>query len=184
MESKKEIWKDVLNYEGLYKVSNYGRIKRTTKTIKKKNGVLYLIKEKEKKPYTNKNGYSYVTLYNAHYKAKTIQVHKLVAQSFISNPNKYPCINHKNENKLDNRVENLEWCSYKYNINYKNAHIKSSISHKKKILQFSLDNVFINAFDSAIDAKQKTKIDNGSISRCCYGKSKTAGGFLWRFANE
>lgn len=184
MENKNELWRDIINYEGIYQVSNCGRVKSIKRVIKRKNGCLYSIKERNKKPYINKNGYCYVSLNNAYGKTKTIQVHRLVAQAFIKNLYNYPCINHKNEDKLDNRAENLEWCSYKYNINYKNAHKKSSISHKKKVLQFSLDNVFINAFDSAIEAKQKTKIDNSSISRCCYGESKTAGGFLWRFANE
>ena len=97
------IWRDVPDYEGCYEVSNSGVIRN------KKTG-------KVLKPSIKRNGYLSVDL---GYKGlKTISVHRIVARAFIENANGYPCVNHKNENKLDNRVENLEWCSIKYNAWY------------------------------------------------------------------
>ena len=106
-----EIWKDIPGYEGLYKVSNLGRIKSLGNGKTRKENILRLTKDKY--------GYLYITL-SENGKLKKFKVHRLVAMAFIPNPNNYTQINHKDENRSNNRVENLEWCTQKYNNNYGN----------------------------------------------------------------
>lgn len=101
-----EIWKDVCGYEGLYQVSSFGNVK----SVNRKKQILLKLKK-------NKEGYCRVGL-SKNKKQKWFSVHKLVAMAFLENVENFPCINHKDENKLNNQVENLEWCSYKYNNNY------------------------------------------------------------------
>ena len=100
----KEIWKDIKGYEGLYQISNFGNIKslRTNKLVK---------------AFKNTKGYCQVSLWNNNVK-KMFVVHRLVAQEFIPNPNNLLQVNHKDEDKKNNNVDNLEWCSVKYNCNY------------------------------------------------------------------
>ena len=118
----KEVWKDIKGYEGKYQVSNLGRVKS-----------LYLINRQTKIPREkilklghNLQGYPHIHLCKDNKTSKSIFVHKLVAEAFIPNPNNYPVVNHKNEIKTDNRVENLEWCTQKNNVQlyYKNKKIK------------------------------------------------------------
>lgn len=98
-----EIWKDIDGYNGLYQISSLGRVRN-------KKGRLISPRKKW-------NGYIEVQLYKAS-KKKHYQIHRLVAEAFIPNPNNLPQINHKNEIKFDNRLENLEWCDNSYNVNY------------------------------------------------------------------
>lgn len=119
---KKEIWKDIPGYEGLYKVSNLGNVKSL-----KRNGIKGIILKGEKDEFD----YKRVTLCKKN-KTKKYKVHRLVAQAFIPNPNNLPQINHKDENSKNNNVENLEWCTAKYNSNYGN--------HNEKIRQRMLQN--------------------------------------------
>jgi len=109
----KEIWKDIKGYEKLYQVSNLGNIK-SLKTGKN----LYYSKSKR---------YLRVGLFKDK-KRKGFSIHRLVAEAFIPNPNNYPCVNHKDCNGNNNRVDNLEWCTYKQNNDYKNHHLKRNIS--------------------------------------------------------
>ena len=111
-----EIWKDIKGYEGLYQVSNLGRVKSLSHIVQRKFSS-YSVKEKILKPAKDKQGYHYLVLC-VNCKTKTFQVHRLVAQAFIENPNSLPCINHKDENPSNNRVDNLEWCTYSYNNTY------------------------------------------------------------------
>lgn len=115
-----EIWKDIERYEGLYAISNLGRVKSFDKIIPRKNGTTYFLKGRVMKqnlvgPIGKK--YLCVDLFKDGVR-RSSKVHRLVAKAFIDNPENYPCINHKNEDKEDNRVDNLEWCSYSYNNTY------------------------------------------------------------------
>lgn len=109
---EQEIWKDIKNYEGLYKISNLGRVK----SLPKYAGRSYR-KEKILKTYLDKNGYVKVILCKNN-RTRFLSIHRLLAEAFIPNPNNYPQINHKDENKQNNSLNNLEWCTCKYNINY------------------------------------------------------------------
>lgn len=117
-----EIWKDAVGYEGLYEVSNLGRIK----SLIDNHGNS---REKIVKPIKNTHGYFTVNL-SKDKKQRSVRLHRLIALTFIENPNNFPYINHKDENKTNNRVENLEWCTPKYNVNYGTCREKISNSQK------------------------------------------------------
>ena len=104
-----EIWKDIEGYEGKYQVSNLGRVRSLNYH---RMGITKLLKARK-----DKDGYNMAFLVRSGYN-RPVGVHRLVAQAFIPNPNNYPCVNHKNEVKDDNRVENLEWCTVRYNTLY------------------------------------------------------------------
>ena len=118
-----EIWRPVVGYEGLYEVSSYGRVRSLDRYVKCDYESYRLHKGKVLSPAKDRYGYLYVVL-SCNGKHKTITVHRLVAQAFIPNPDDLPIINHKDEDKLNNCVENLEWCTAKYNMNYGTRNIR------------------------------------------------------------
>ena len=135
----KEIWKDIKNFEGLYQVSNLGRVKSLPKYTYSR-GYSQLRKEKLLKPcYVGKyRNYLAVRLNNN----KQYKIHRLVAKAFIPNPNNYPCVNHKDKNPSNNNVENLEWCTNQYNVKYSAKPL--SIIHKSKLSKVHLGRIWIN----------------------------------------
>ena len=167
----KEYWKDKKDYEGHYQVSNWGRVK----SIKfGKERILKLTKDKD--------GYFFVNLYKNN-KSKTFKVHRLVAEAFLPNTDNLPLINHKDEDKSNNIVSNLEWCDVKYNTNYgtRNKRIGKSNTNGKRskpVLQYTLDGKFVREWESYRECKR-----NGfnHVSECCRGKLKSCGGFIWRY---
>lgn len=175
-----EIWKDIEGYEGLYQVSNFGRVKSLGR-FKKNNQ----IKEKILKPRINSSGYKQVSLYNKF--QKTYSVHRLVAKAFIPNPDNLPQVNHKDENKLNNHVNNLEWCNSKYNNNY-GTHNKRVGRHfkggknpaAKKIICLTTNEVF----DYIRKASKKYHIDESSISKVCKGKMKHIKGYVFMYYED
>ena len=173
-----EIWKDIKGYEGLYQASNLGHIKSI-----RNNKIL-------KCDYSH-NGYRIVDL-----QGKTFRVHRLVAQTFLPNPDNLPQVNHKDEDKFNNNVDNLEWCSRSYNINYGNRNNKVakkvsiwrkgkgsdySPRERKKVAQYTLDNKLVREFKSINEAGRETKSSIGTIYNCCVGKSKSCNGYKWKF---
>lgn len=122
-----EIWKDIPNYEGLYQVSNMGNVRSFHNRYKNKTLI---------KPCATSKGYLSVSLCKNH-SQKAFNVHKLVAELFIPNPKNLPCVNHIDENKTNNTVSNLEWCTYQYNNTYGHR-IEKSVATRKKH-QFFLD---------------------------------------------
>lgn len=187
---KYEIWKPVIGYEGFYEVSNLGRLRSVDKYIKGKGNSIRLKKGKILKSQITKIGYLLVVL-TKDKKIKGQYVHRLVAEAFIPNPTNLPCVNHKNECKTDNRIENLEWCTYGYNINYgtRNEKVSKALTKPKKpiksklkpVYKYSLDGKLIATYLSISEAARQTGISKGNISQCCNGRLKTAGGFIWRF---
>ena len=129
----KEIWRDIKNLENYYQISNLGRVRSITRKAKTKilNNNYRTIEGQLISPAKTRDGYLKVTLSKNH-KRYYFRVHRLVAEAFIDNPNNYPVVNHKDENKLNNRVDNLEWCTNKYNCNYgtRNKRISNKLSSK------------------------------------------------------
>ena len=161
------IWKDVKGYEGLYQVSNDGIIKNC------RTGLI-------KSSRDNGHGYLQIDL-SKDGKVKTFYVHRLVAEAFIPNPLNLPEVNHKSENKQDNRVENLEYCDHKYNMNYGTCIERANIKKSKQIIQFTLEGRFIREWTSAKEVEKQIGYDQGNISSCCRGKYKQAYGYIWKF---
>ena len=184
-----EIWKDIQGYEGLYQVSNLGRVKSLNYNKTSKSKIL--------SPGKNKTRYLSVCLFK-NKKGKVFYVHRLVAQAFIDNPNNYPEVNHKDENPSNNHVNNLEWCTHKYNSNYgtsiesatekrKGMTVGSKSASARKVICITTGEIF----DCITEASEKTKTSRCNISECCKGKRKSAGKhpitgkkLVWKYAEE
>ena len=180
MSENIEIWKPVVGYEGLYEVSNLGKVK----AIKWHRGE----EEKEMRPYTTYKGYLRLRL-TKNGKGKQFQIHRLVAEAFIPNPENKPYIDHINTDRTDNRVENLRWVTNKENCNNPISKQNYSKSNKGKtavpILQFDKNMNFIKKWESMTDAETSLGIKSRLSEYCSekYGR-KTAGGFIWRYADD
>ena len=179
---EKEIWKDVIGYEGLYQVSNLGRVK-SLPVHRKVGWANYVSKEKILKQCKNKYGYLSVCLHRGDTQ-RVVKVHRLVALAFIENPNNYRCINHKNEDKSNNHVHNLEWCTYSYNNNYGTRNERVMKSTCKKVLQYAKNGDFIAEWNGTRDAQRNTGVHCCNISLACRGIRKTSGGFVWKYKEE
>lgn len=162
-----EQWKDAPGFSG-YKVSNFGRISRTGRTSKKG-----IIPDRILHPSVYQNGYVVANL-----SGKRIGVHRLVALAFIPNPDNLPQVNHKNEIKTDNRAENLEWCTAKYNVGYGTWRERAARSTAKQIAQYTTDGILVAKYSSVKEARKKF---GSHVSSVLSGRRKTAGGFIWRY---
>lgn len=170
-----EQWKPINGYEDCYMVSNLGRVK----SLSRINAAGNLIKERILRPGIKKNGYLEVVLSAGN--KKQFKIHRLVAMAFIPNPDNLPQVNHKNEIKSDNRVENLEWCSAQYNVNYGNGILKYKEARKRPVCQITKSGVIVAVYNTAYEASQKTKIDNSSICKSIKNIPgyEYVGGFKW-----
>lgn len=173
-----EIWKDIKGYEGFYQISNLGRVRSLDRYVNCLIGIKALRKGKILTQNYNNKGYKRVSLCK-NGKHKNFQVHRLVAEAFIPNPDHLPCINHKDEDKTNNHVDNLEWCSVEYNSNYGTAIERRSEKRKVPILQYDNQGNFIREWNSASDAYRELGIYQQDISRCCKGIRKSACGYIW-----
>ena len=186
MEVKKleEKWKTVKGYEDCYEVSNHGNVRsKRTKHLRK--------------PQNNGNGYLFLVL-SKNGKHKNKYIHRLVAESFLPNPNNLPQINHKDENPLNNNVENLEWCTPSYNSNYMNhgKHISigshtgrkikacriNGMKTAKKVIQMDLKGNVIKIWNSMGEAAREGNFNRCNIRQCCIGNCKQHHGYKWQFA--
>lgn len=164
-------------YEGLYMVSNLGRVKSLNYRNTGKEHLLI--------PRLNNKGYQMVCL-SKNGVARNYTVHKLVALAFIPNPNNLPEVNHKDENKMNCSVDNLEWCDRKYNCNYGTAVQRSAEKNKNgvksvEVEQWSLDDKLIKVWPSMMEVQRQLCADYSNISKCCRGKQKTAYGYKWSY---
>lgn len=183
-----EVWRDVVGYEGTYQVSNMGRVrsidriapcrKKGYTTITKKGRILNLS--------TNRLGYKEAHLYNyQEQKERIISVHRLVAFAFIPNPDQEHLreINHIDENKSNNRVDNLEWCDRAYNVRYGSSRIRAIKNNPnvRKVAQYSMCGKLIAKYETVAHAGCATGLDISSISKACRGMLKTCGGYIWKY---
>ena len=190
-----EIFKSIKGFEGLYEISNKGNVKN-------------LITNKILKLSLRANGYYYINLHK-NKKLYNKRVNRLVAETFIPNPNNLSCVNHKNEIKTDNRVENLEWCDYHYNNTYNNRHLKvgeklkgkkrseeskRKMSERKKgifnnpklskqVVAIDDDGNVVHEFAS-IRETERNGFKSSHVSQCCNGLRKTHGGYRWFFKED
>ena len=178
----KEIWKDIKDYEGHYQVSNLSRVRSLDRYIKGKGHSLQFKKGRILKPTKDRYGYLQVTLCKNNIK-KEYKVHRLVAEAFIDNPDNLPQVNHRDENKLNNNVDNLEWCSAKYNTNYGTGIERRAKSRQIPIIQYTLDGEFVREWDSAIQAEREGGFSNSHIISVCKGKRPHHKGYIWRYKN-
>ena len=189
----KEVWKDVKGYEGIYEVSNFGNLKSFYAKVGCNGEYTRSIKGSLLRKRYCPNGYIQYVLCRDGNK-KYVYAHRLVAQAFIeNNKEELNQINHKDENKHNNHVDNLEWCTQYYNntygtkierqvksINYEEVGRKQSIP----VNQYLKDGTFIKKWSSITQVKRELNISRGDISCCCRNiKLKTAGGFKWEYAN-
>lgn len=139
------------------------------------------MKGKILKPTINRWGYYLVCLNNIN--RKWVSVHRLVAQTFLPNPDNLPQVNHIDENKTNNCVDNLEWCSVQYNNTYGDRIKKAVKKTNKPVEQYTKDGQFVKEYPSAIEAERQTGISSANICTCCKGRLKTAGGYIWKYKN-
>ena len=164
-----ELWKDIPGYEGLYQASTYGRIR----SIFRYQKILKICNRYK--------GYGVVTLC-VNKNRISASVHREIAKTFLPNSNNYPIVNHKDENPSNNRIENLEWCDSKYNINYGTGIQRSAEQKYKPISQFSLNGNFLATYQSSKEASEILGVSRAAICKCCKGIHKTCCGFIWKYA--
>lgn len=167
----KEEWKDIKDLEGLYQVSNWGNVMslnyngtgkpRLMKTVKNKYGYLVVKLFKDRKP-------------------KMFRVNRLVAETFIPNPDNLHQVNHIDENKENNRVDNLEWCTPKYNCNYGTRNERRVKTQSKPVLQLTLTGDLIKEWSSVAECG-RNGFNQSLVCQCCNGKRKTHKGFRWEY---
>lgn len=160
-----EIWKDIKGYEGLYQVSNYGKIKS-----------LRFDKEMIMTNRINSNGYVDI-IFTKDGEGKSIRVHRIVGEHFLDNSQGYPVINHIDGDKQNNHVDNLEWCTYSHNN--KQAY-QQGLNKTKPVIQLNLDGTIVREWHSMKEASKAVHTHSSNIRKCIQGKLKIAGGYLWK----
>lgn len=190
-----EVWRSVKNYEGFYEVSNYGNIRSVDRYIVGKRNKTYTLKGRIKKKSIGGNGYHIVTL-SKNGLDKQMLVHRLVASAFIENKNNLPVINHKDEDKLNNHVDNLEWCTYTHNNRYGSVREKTratikKLGHMVPVNKYDINGNFICKYESLSEAKRETGVHIQNISIAIKGYEVVngkrvnvshAGGYKWEYA--
>lgn len=180
--NNEEIWKDVLGFEGRYQVSNLGNVR----SLLNKKGPFYLLKFSQK----CKDSYYFIRMSDSNKKAHTKRINRLVAEAFIPNPDNLPQVNHKNEIKTDNRVENLEWCTAKYNSNYGTRVERMYKKVRRTLTKMRSRPVRCietgQVFASMRGAARYINDWEGTISNICNHRHgfHTAGGYHWEYADD
>ena len=178
-----EIWKAIPDYEGYYEVSNTGKIRSVTRTIIYKNGAVHNFIGKELKQDIEKNQGYYRICLNKNGIKKTFKVHRLVALAFIPNPDNLPFVNHKDENKLNNNVDNLEWCTAEYNINYGTRTERQSLSttnHQVVMCDKDTHEPIKEFFNSRVAAEYFNG-NTSNILKVISGRGNSAYGYWWKY---
>ena len=185
METRTEEWRAVAGYEGLYEVSNLGRVRSLGRTIMRNTrwGTVkpYTIKPRVLKHKICQGGYHQVGLFDIDGVSKPFKVHRLVAQYFVSNPDNLNEVNHKDEDKANNRADNLEWVTHIANCNYGTRNERSAVNSGRQVEQLTRDGHHVAFYQSASEASRTTGIGRKNINECLRLRSQTAGGYRWKY---
>lgn len=174
----KEIWKPIIGYEGLYEISNYGRVKSFTR----KNTIIL-------KAACNSSGYPQVMFSVKDKGNKTIAVHRLVAQAFCKGYSPDLHVNHIDGDKLNNHYSNLEWCTFTENMRHayatglKTGHLHKDNPRSRSVVQLSKEGDYIKDYEIINDVKE-SGFNPGNVSQCCRGEKKTHKGFRWMYKED
>lgn len=174
-----EEWRDISKLGGSYQVSNLGRVRSLTRRTPNRGG-WQTRKGQILKPEKARNGYLRITLWT-NGKPKHYLIHRLVAQTFLPNPHNFPQVNHKDENKLNNCISNLEWCSEKYNKNYGTFKKRVAKAKAKPVIQLDLNGKTIKIWSSTKECSKNNFVPS-DVAKCCRGERKVHKGFMWRYA--
>ena len=200
------MWKDIKGFEGIYQISDCGEVKSLSRNVKCRGGVRN-VSEKILVPVTIGNGYKQVGLCRDG-KCKRVLLHRLIAEAFISNPNNFPCVNHKDGNPSNNNIDNLEWCTHEYNSNYyickerqrlsmleryqkdpdflEDCRNRLDIWHKKcrkRVCQIDLCGNLIKIWDSTLATAVDGFVPN-NVGKCANHQRGTHHGFMWVWYDE
>ena len=176
----KEIWVDIKDFEGLYQVSNYGRVK----SLERYDALGRLIEEKILKHIKQKSGHLFVYL-SKNGVEKRYYIHQLVAMHFIPNPECKTDVHHKDHNPANNNVENLVWLTHEeHKAEHPEVFEASAKARSRHINQYTLDGKFIKKWDSARDIKRELGYSPSNIITCCNGKYRQAYGYIWKYAED
>lgn len=191
---EKEVWKDIKGYEGYYQASNLGRIKRLEREIKTRNGKgehKRILKENILQGFYCPKGYVRVLL-TRDKKNKTYMIHRLIAETFIPNPDNFPQVNHIDGIKNHNNVENLEWCTQSYNIKHSyEIGLRSSVDEvlkknrekqSKKVAKYDVYGNLLEIYGSVNEATKKNKAGRTQILKSCRHENEPI--YRWEFVND
>ena len=171
-----EVWKDAVGYEGLYQVSNLGRVKTVAREQIYRNGQRHHVTEKIKKPFLDKrgkNGYLSISV-----NGKRCWVHRWVCIAFVENPDKLNEVNHKDGDSTNNNVDNLEWCTHAENMEHARV---NKLFRMRPIFQYDKTGIFIRSWESLIDASKSLGILSSDLVRSCKNKRAVCHGFYFRY---
>lgn len=177
---EQEIWKPVIGYEGLYEVSNFGNVDSLNYN--------HTNKRKRRIQREGRGGYMYVNLHKGG-KTVTKKTHRLVAEAFIPNPHNLPQVNHKDENKLNNRADNLEWCNSSYNNKYGNRPRKVLDAYKRNgaivaerpVVKIDKNGTIVAEYISISEAARSVGVRRESVRDCVLGRQLTCVGYFWKY---
>ena len=184
-----EIWKDIEGYEGLYQVSTLGRVRSLDRYVEKAVHPGFppstvLCKGRILKQGYCRFGYAHVCLTKKGVPNKIARIHRLVARAFVQGYFEGAVVNHKDENPKNNRADNLEWCTQKYNVSYNGASYRARENRRKMVVQMTKDGKVVATFESAREAARQTGIRNGNICAACSGRYKQTHGYIWKYKEE
>ena len=168
----KEEWKLIDGFDGRYAISSFGRVKSFAGYGRVTERILRYAIDKS-------TGYKYVTLYRKGNPKRKYNIHRLVAKAFVPNPRCLPCVNHKDENKLNNYVGNLEWMTYRENLNYGTHNARCASTKRKPILQLLPDGALVREWPSTDEVEKVLGFNQPNINKCLHHKRNFAHGYRW-----
>lgn len=178
MENISEQWKPIKGFEGLYEVSDLGRVKSVSRTVRR-GDIQQAVREKVLSPKVSKKGYLIVGLHKCA-KTRYKYIHRLVAEAFLEMPTSDCEVNHKDEDKTNNIVSNLEWCSHVANVNHGTGRCRHDLELIKPVSCYK-DGVLVKRYESITQASVELGVGKSSVWAALSGKSKTCKGMIWKY---